>query len=203
MRGIWMRAGFVLALVASWTAAADATRDALVKRLAQEVDANQVLADKTKAFIKAKLLPQCSNPVLVAEAAAQDAKKVSLAEIKRIDAEWIAAEDELPIHKEKTSNVCAKEIAKFAAATPAVIEAFAMDDQGANVGQNALTSDYWQGDEPKWENSFNQGKGGLDVGKAEFDKSANAQLQQVSLPLVGPDGKVVGAITFGVVVDKL
>jgi hypothetical protein len=71
------------------------------------------------------------------------------------------------------------------------------------VCQDSLTSDYWQGDEAKWKNSFNAGKGGVDAGKVSFDKSANAQLQQVSLPIVGSGGKVIGAITFGIAVSEL
>ena len=77
-----------------------------------------------------------------------------------------------------------------------------MDNQGAVVGENDLTSDYWQGDEAKWKNSFNGGKGGIDVGKVKFDKSANTQLQQISITIVDGD-KVIGAVTFGIVITKL
>ena len=66
-----------------------------------------------------------------------------------------------------------------------------------------MTSDYWQGDEAKWENSFNGGKGGVDVGKIKFDKSANTQLQQVSLPIIDESGNVIGAITYGLAIDKI
>jgi len=78
-----------------------------------------------------------------------------------------------------------------------------MDDQGGVVGENNLTSDYWQGDEEKWTGSYNDTKGGVDVGKEKFDKSANATLQQISLPLIAKGGKVIGAITWGVAVDRL
>jgi hypothetical protein len=86
---------------------------------------------------------------------------------------------------------------------PAVLEAFVMDDQGGVVGENNLTSDYWQGDEEKWTGSFNKGKGGVDAGKEKFDKSANATIQQVSLPIIDKGGKVIGAVTWGVAVSKL
>jgi hypothetical protein len=42
----------------------------------------------------------------------------------------------------------------------------------------------------------------VDVGKVKFDKSANANLQQVSLPIIGKGGKVIGAVTFGLSVDE-
>jgi len=126
-----------------------------------------------------------------------------LDEIKTIDEAWIKAESMLPIQKEKLNNTCAAEVKKIVDKYPAVLEAFVMDDQGGVVGENNLTSDYWQGDEEKWTGSFNGAKGGVDVGKAKFDKSANATIQQISLPLIAKGGKVIGAITWGVAVDKL
>lgn len=157
---------------------------------------------KVKTFVTTKLLPLSSNAVFVAEVKKQNALKVSLDEIKKIDAEWQAAEDFLPIQEKVMDNACAKEIIKIIKGLPAIKEAFVMDNQGAVVGENDLTSDYWQGDEAKWKNSFNGGKGGVDVGKVKFDKSANAQLQQISIPVIS-DGKAIGAITFGIDINKL
>ncbi|MHC4886001.1 MAG: PDC sensor domain-containing protein, partial [Planctomycetota bacterium] len=171
--------------------------------LAKAVDGNAKLSAKVKAFVKAKLIPESTNKVFVAEVKKQNAKKMSMAAIKKTDQEWKDAEDELPIQTTLTSNATAKEVKKLVAANPAIIEAFVTDNQGANVGQNQLTGDYWQGDEAKWKNSFNGGKGGIDVGAIEFDKSANAQLQQVSLPIIDEDGAVIGAVTYGINVDKL
>lgn len=177
--------------------------EALTSALAKAIDASPAAAAKVKAFAKAKLIPQCTNAILVQAAQEQNAKKVTLDEIKKLDAQWQAAEDELPLMKEKLANACAKEIARLAAANPGITEAFATDNQGANVGQNGITSDYWQGDEPKWQNAFNGGQGGVDVGKLGFDKSANAMRQQVSLPLIAAAGTVVGAVTYGLAVEKL
>ena len=191
----------ILALAAGTLAAQDVA--ALTTRLGAALDANQVIDAKVRAFAKDKLLALIADPVLVREAKAQNAKKVALTEIQRIDGEWMKAESELPIQKEKLSNACADRIREIAKQFPAVRETFAMDDQGANVGQNNLTSDYWQGDEDKWQKSFAGGTGGIDVGKAKLDKSAGVVLQQVSLPLADADGTIVGAITFGVAVDGL
>lgn len=174
----------------------------LQARLSKDIDGSAA-SDKVKQFAKDTLLPLCTNPVFVAETTAQNNKKVALDEIKKIDKEWSAAEEELPIQKEKCDNACAKEIKKIVGANSAIGEAFVMDNQGAVVGENTLTSDYWQGDEEKWTGSFKDGKGGVDVGKEKFDKSANATLQQISLPIIDKDGKVIGAVTWGVRTDKL
>ena len=64
------------------------------------------------------------------------------------------------------------------------------------------TSDYWQGDEAKFKNSFNQGKGAIFVDEVEFDDSAQAYLVQVSVPVMD-QGKAIGAITFGIDVDQV
>jgi hypothetical protein len=191
-------------LLASPLAAADSPAVAKLKEaLAGALDASPAAEAKVKTFAKDKLLPLVTDEVWVREIKAQNAKKVTLDEIKKIDEAWIKAEEELPIQKEKLSNACAQEVRKIASAIPALRETFVMDDQGANVGQNNLTSDFWQGDEDKWQKTFAGGKGGIDIGKAKFDKSANATLQQVSLPIIDADGSVIGAVTFGIAIDSL
>ncbi|MHC4872675.1 MAG: hypothetical protein ACYTFY_12605 [Planctomycetota bacterium] len=174
-----------------------------VNKLKSELAKNANASGKVKAFVIKTLLPTTTNAVYVAEVKKQNAKGVSLDKIKEIDEKWKNAEEELPIQTEKMSNACAKETKKIADANPAIVEVFVTDNQGANVGQNDFTSDYWQGDEAKWKNSYNGGKGGVDVGKVEFDKSANAQLQQVSIPVIDESGKVIGAVTYGLNVDKI
>jgi hypothetical protein len=77
-----------------------------------------------------------------------------------------------------------------------------MDNQGANVCMTDKTSDYWQGDEAKFKNSYNGGKGSIFVDDVEFDDSAQMYVSQVSVPVID-DGKVIGAITFGVDVENL
>lgn len=176
---------------------------ALKERLGAAVDASPALSDKAKAYVKEKLLPQVGDAAWAAACAAQNAKKVPLAEIQKLDKEWQDADQELPLQKACLENACAQALKGFLKDQPAIKECFVMDDQGANVAQNALTSDYWQGDEDKWKNSFAGGKGGLDVGKAKFDKSANANLQQVSLPVADAAGTVVGAVCFGLAIDSL
>jgi hypothetical protein len=179
------------------------TATALLSSLKSAVDQNSAASDKMKTFAKETLIPLCTNPVFVQEVTTQNEQNISLDEIKKIDQEWIDAEDELPIQNEKLNNACAAEIKRIAEANPAILEAFVMDNQGALVGSNNLTSDYWQGDEAKWKESYKNGEGGACFGEVEFDKSANAELQQVSLPIVNAEGKVVGAATFGIQVGKL
>ena len=200
----WVLAVVAVLVIALPTVhAADKGTNALQASLKKQVAGTKALSKKVQGFVNSKLIPLTSNGVFVTSVEAQNAKKVALTEIQAIDKKWIGAEEELPIQKEVMSNGCAQELIKHVKALPAVKEAFVMDDQGAVVCENALTSDYWQGDEAKWQKSFNGGKGGVDAGKIKFDKSANANLQQVSLPIIGKGGKVIGAVTFGLSIDQL
>ncbi|MCM8542137.1 MAG: hypothetical protein NE328_17845 [Lentisphaeraceae bacterium] len=190
---------FIVLLLLSFSLSSPADLKADVTKA---VNASDKASDKVKAFVVKSLLPLMTNKVFIDETNKQNSLKISLDEIKKIDKEWQAAEDFLPIQEKLTGNACADEINKVIKSIPGIKEAFVMDNQGAVVGENDLTSDYWQGDEDKWQNSYNGGKGGIDVGKIKFDKSANSQLQQVSIPLVDGE-KVIGAITFGIDISKL
>ena len=79
-------------------------------------------------------------------------------------------------------------------------EIFVMDNKGLNVGQSAKTSDYWQGDEAKWIETFT--KGAIHIGDVEEDESTQTFQVQVSWPLER-DGEIIGAITFGIDVAAL
>ncbi|GAB2183983.1 hypothetical protein LAB1_12920 [Roseibium sp. LAB1] len=83
-------------------------------------------------------------------------------------------------------------------------EIFVMDAKGLNVGQSDVTSDFWQGDEAKWQETFLVGKGAVHISELEQDDSTQTLQSQVSIPVLDPDsGAVIGAVTFGVNVDNL
>ena len=197
--------GVMCAVAAFWAFAGQAVAEdqagVLQEKLKGAIAANESMNAATKELVLTALLPEFGNKIFVAGIEAQNAKKLTMEKIQEIDKAWMEAEEELPIMKEMTTNAVAEEIKRIAKANPKILEAFVMDNQGANVGQNEITSDYWQGDEAKWQNSFKNGEGGLDVGKVSFDKSANAQIQQVSLPVVNDKGEVIGAVTWGLRVD--
>jgi hypothetical protein len=64
------------------------------------------------------------------------------------------------------------------------------------------TSDYWQGDEAKWQESFKDGAGAVHAGGVEFDESSQDYLVQISVPVMD-SGKAIGALTIGVNLDFL
>lgn len=83
-------------------------------------------------------------------------------------------------------------------------EIFVMDNKGLNVGQSDMTSDYWQGDEGKWQKTFLVGPDAVFVDEVEFDESTQSYQAQVNVSIADPDtGKVIGSITVGVNVELL
>ena len=175
----------------------------LLRTTKAAVNRSSAISPAMKSFALERLIPVLTNPAIVEAVWQQNAKKRSLADIQRDDVAWQQAQVQNPLQTAMLSNHCAQVVKAFVRDQPAVRECFVMDDQGANVGQNTLTSDYWQGDEDKWLRSFNNRTGGIDVGRLSFDKSANANLQQLSFPIIAPDGSVIGAITFGIDLDRL
>jgi hypothetical protein len=139
------------------------------------------------------------DPSLVAFVEAQNARGVSLERIKQIDQEWMAEKGINGFMRSLLDNACSARLKTTIGQYPFVLEAFVMDNQGALVGLTNKTSDYWQGDEAKFTESYKGGAGAIHYGKAEFDKSANATLVQISVPVV--KGQAIGAITFGISIE--
>jgi len=103
-------------------------------------------------------------------------------------------------------NQAADELARLESNADYVMESFAMDNQGGIVGATNKTSDYWQGDEAKFTESFKGGSGAvhigeMHIGEIEFDDSAQSYLVQVSVPVM-KDGSAIGAITIGIDIDS-
>jgi hypothetical protein len=149
-----------------------------------------------------KLAEIGKNPVIVAAVKAENAKRKSLSSIQELDAKWKATPGTVNYMQALIDNACGQYLRDLQNAEAYIAEAFAMDNQGANACMTDKTSDYWQGDEAKFKNSWNDGKGGVFVDDVEFDDSAQTYVAQVSVPVVDGD-KVIGAITFGVDIDQL
>ena len=143
-----------------------------------------------------------ADPAVIKAIAAQNAKKISLDAIKKLDGEWTAAKGVTPFMKPYLENPCVTALAAHQKELTAIVEAFAMDDQGGLVCAISKTSDYWQGDEAKWKSSFAEGKGAEFIDKPKFDDSSQTYSAQVSLPVKDGD-KVIGAITVGLGLDRL
>jgi hypothetical protein len=81
-------------------------------------------------------------------------------------------------------------------------ELFVIDAKGLNAGQSAVTSDYWQGDEAKWQKTFPVGADAVFIDKPEFHKETGTWRAQINLTLAKA-GQAIGAITVEVNMTEL
>ncbi len=111
--------------------------------------------------------------------------------------------------KPTISSVLGNDLSKFLAAKKEesagmITEVFVTDNKGLNVGQSDVTSDYWQGDEDKWQKTFLVGPDTVFVDEVEQDESTQALQSQASMTITDPDsGEAIGAITIGISLDNL
>jgi hypothetical protein len=160
-------------------------------------------------YVKTNLISWLSDKNLIAAVKAQNVKNATLAQadIDKLDKDWRAQVDaaQKPLIDGVLKNELSAFLAKKKAESKGVItEVFVMDDKGLNVGQSDITSDYWQGDEAKWQKTFKIGPDAIFLDKVEKDESTQTLQMQVSVTIKDPEtGKAIGAATFGINVNEL
>jgi len=113
--------------------------------------------------------------------------------VRRRDALWIANLHD-PLRQAIVQAPCSAKVREMVKDDPLVVEAFVMNDRGTLVCSLAETSDYWQGDESKWQGTFVGGKDPL-VEEPAFDPSSGNYAIQVSVP-IAEAGTRIGAVTL-------
>ncbi|MGN7611270.1 PDC sensor domain-containing protein [Magnetococcales bacterium HHB-1] len=149
-----------------------------------------------------KLVPLGSDAILVKAVVAHNAKNLSLDMIKAMDAAWRAEPGLSQAMRGMIISPCGQRLKTIQVREGLFSEIFVMGNQGENVCMTDKTSDYWQGDEAKFVQSYQNGLGAVHTGKVAFDESTQAYQVQVSVP-VKDNGTVIGAITFGVDIDEI
>jgi hypothetical protein len=151
-------------------------------------------------FAETELTRFASKPEIVDAIQRQNARGRTIDEIKAIDTAWISYDGINRFMMDMISNDCALELWNFQIDHSYILEIFAMDNQGTNAGQTNKTSDYWQGDEAKFTESYNNGTGAVYYDDPEYDESVDELIIQISVPVM-TGGRAVGAITFGISLD--
>jgi hypothetical protein len=143
-----------------------------------------------------------TDPAIVSAVKAENAKGKTLAQIQELDEKWKTTPGIADYMKAMMEFPCAQRLREIQKSAPYYSEIFVMDNQGGNVAMTDKTSDYWQGDEAKFKESFKDGAGAVHISDVEFDDSSQAYLVQVSIPVKDGDN-VIGAMTIGIDVDKI
>ncbi|WP_417410102.1 hypothetical protein [Hoeflea sp.] len=162
-----------------------------------------------KDFISSSVEGWLTDPVVIDAIKEQNAKTADLdqAAIDALDKDWRA--QATASDKPMVDEVLGRALSKFLmekkdASQGMITEMFVMDAKGLNVGQSDVTSDYWQGDEAKWQKTYSVGPGEVFVDEVEEDESTQALQSQASLTISDPaTGEAIGAITVGINLDML
>lgn len=150
-----------------------------------------------------------SDAVIIDAVKAQNDTHANLtqADIDRLDKQWraeVSASSKPTIDSVLGNALSGFLKAKQASSNGLYTEIFVMDNKGLNVGQSEITSDYWQGDEPKWQDTYTKGAGSLHISEVEEDESTQTYQSQLSLPILDPASQQpIGAITIGINVEGL
>ena len=168
-------------------------------------DVGSISRSELKVLIKNKIRSvqqMALNPTLVRAIRRQNAENLTLAIIKKRDKAWSGTRKLTHFKRSLQQNESGRFLQRVVGGNSSFSEAFLTDDKGANVAAYPATSDYWQGDEKKWSESFNNGHGRIFLGPLEKDASSNTYAVQVSAP-VFDQGKTIGVLIVGVTLDYL
>lgn len=155
-------------------------------------------------FYHSSVTGWASDPVLIGAVRAQNGTTSSYSQdqITAMDQAWMAqigaaAEPEIDgVLHNPAADFLRRQVD---AAGGRITEVILMDAVGLNVAVTSVTSDMWQGDEAKFQQTYAMGPGAVHYGDIEFDESTGRYQGQISFSLVDPaNGELVGAMTVGV-----
>lgn len=147
------------------------------------------------------------RPVVLISVRAQNRiyKDLAQADIDRLDKDWRAereAEDQ-PLIASVMSSPLSTFLTLVQAQNQGLFsEIFVMDRNGLNVGQGAVTSDYWQGDEAKFQKTYSVGPEAVFIDEPELNEEFGTWRVQVNMT-ISDAGEKIGAATFEVNLNEL
>lgn len=159
------------------------------------------------ALIDSELKTLTADKLVIEAIRNQNSEHASMSsdQILALDTQWRAetAGGSGPLIDKVLAKALSKYLSAFKRSKQGLVtEVFVMDSKGLNVGQSDVTSDYWQGDEAKWQKTYLAGADAIHIGEVELDESSQTYQVQVSFSIVH-SGKVIGAATIGVDVEQL
>jgi hypothetical protein len=169
----------------------------LAATFAQAVDAPPAM----KAFVESDVMTWAHDANIISAIQAKNAETAGMseAEIIELDNQWRAevGTGSTPlIDAVMGTDLSAFLKQKVADSGGRITEIFVMDAKGLNVASSGVTSDYWQGDEAKFTETYPKGSGTIFVDKVEFDESSQSYAGQISVAITDPaTGQVIGAMT--------
>lgn len=113
-------------------------------------------------------------------------QKLEQGKIDALDKQWRAEReaDDKPLIAATLSNPLSNYLIRMQGRSVGLyVEIFVMDQNGLNVGQSSITSDFWQGDEDKFQKTYDVGNDAVFIDEPEWDDDAKIWRGQVSFTL--------------------
>lgn len=165
--------------------------------------------EAVKAYFQDSLAEWVKSPEIIEAVRAQNGTTSAWtqADIDRADADWRAEVGQ--IERPQIDAMIQNTISQFlrqkqSAADWMIVEIIVMDGKGMNVGVSTPTSDYWQGDEAKFQKTYLQPEAGLFIDDIEYEPDTHLVISQANSAIIDPDtGEPIGAITVSLNLNKL
>lgn len=161
------------------------------------------LQDNMKSYVESEVRAWFADPTILAAVQGANLAHAALTpgDIEVLDAQWKAeiGTDSALIKGigENAASAFLRE--RIGAADGKITELIVMDSKGLNVAISDITSDYWQGDEAKFQQTFASGPSAFHISEVELDDSTQTYQAQLSFTLTDPaTGAAIGAVTVGV-----
>lgn len=162
-----------------------------------------------RAFMEGEVATWAASEAIVDAIRAQNARTggYDQAQIDALDATWRAEVGTAntptisPVLSDPVSDFLRERVAQSGGR---ITEVFVMDARGLNVAVSDVTSDYWQGDEEKFTETFGVGPDAVHFSDVELDESTQRYQAQISITISDPStGQAIGAMTIGVDAESL
>ncbi|GFE63816.1 type IV pili methyl-accepting chemotaxis transducer N-terminal domain-containing protein [Litoreibacter roseus] len=172
-------------------------------------DGGDVYKVALESYAENEVVKWLDEPILIEALRAQNAKHASLeqSDIDTLDLKWRAQMKEgggemIDGLLERPLSDWFRE--RVDATAGLVVEIFATDNLGLNVGQSGETGDYWQGDEAKYIHTIKDNQGTTHFSDMELDVENGVYQAQISAPVKDPEsGEWIGVMIFSVNVQSL
>tara|TARA_R110002124_G_C8915734_1_gene510853 strand:+ start:249 stop:887 length:639 start_codon:yes stop_codon:yes gene_type:complete len=164
---------------------------------------DQVVPDKLLDQIRS----WTASPVVLLSLEASNKRHNGLTEesILTLDKQWRAERkiDDQPLITAVLASPLSSYLTAIQAASLGLYtEIFVMDNKGLNAGQSAITSDYWQGDEAKFQKTFPMGPTAVFIDKPEIGDATGTENVQVNMSITN-GVEAVGTVTVEVNLTEL
>ncbi len=161
----------------------------------EEAPAISLIDEEVISIMKSWL----ENPIVEISIDAQNQKHAGLnnAAIEELDLQWRAERraNDQPLIAATLSNPLSSYLTQIQAASLGLYaEVFVMDSHGLNVGQSSVTTDYWQGDEAKFKQTYLVSPNAVFIDKPEYDAVSRTWRAQVNMT-ISRASRPIGAVT--------